>query len=417
MVERETLPGGLTLLFEEVPGVRSAALGVWLRMGSRHEPARLSGICHFLEHLVFKGTETRTAREISLLTDRIGGNLDAFTTKETTTFYARVLDEHLPIAIDLLSDIVRRPRFDAEELERERRVILEEIRMVLDSPEERLYDLYAERFWPTHPLGRPIQGTEQTVSRMSRRTVLDFFRKAYVPPNLVVAAAGKLSHRNRERIRTAFADLPGGERATIGKAPRFRPGIALENRKEMEQVHLLFGFPGLAAGDDGRFTLHLLNTLLGGSISSRLFRRIREERGLVYSVGSNLQAHDGTGMITIYAATSPDKVGEVLSIALEELRGLAQQAPSRDEVEVARDHLKGNMLLSLESTTSRMSRMAREEMVLGRAMSTQEVLERLASAGPVELQEMAARLFTGPVALAAIGRTAKLKLRERDLVL
>ncbi|MFN7964463.1 MAG: pitrilysin family protein [Acidobacteriota bacterium] len=417
MIEREILPDGLTLLFEEIPGVQSAALGVWLRMGSRHEPTRLSGICHFLEHLVFKGTETRTAREISLLTDRIGGNIDAFTTKETTTFYARVLDEHLPIAIDLLSDIVRRPRFDAEEMERERRVILEEIRMVMDSPEERLYDLFAEKFWAGHPLGRPIQGTEDSVSKMSRKTVLNFFRQAYVPPNLVVSAAGKLSKKNKQRIRDAFSGLAAGKRSETNRGPKFKPGIALENKKEMEQVHLLLGLPGLSSGDESRFTLHMLNTVLGGSISSRLFRRIRDERGLVYSVGSNIQAHEGGGLINIYAATSPDKVQEVIDISMEELRNLAQHAPSKDEVEVARDHLKGNTLLSLESTSSRMSRMAREEMVLGRSMSTQEILERLHSAGPSEIQEMAARLFRGPVAVAAVGRTSKLKLNQKDMLL
>ncbi len=417
MIEREILPDGLTLLFEEIPGFQSAALGVWLRMGSRHEPTRLSGICHFLEHLVFKGTETRTAREISLLTDRIGGNIDAFTTKETTTFFARVLDEHLPIAIDLLSDIVRRPRFDAEEMERERRVILEEIRMVTDSPEERLYDLFAEKTWAGHPLGRPIQGTEESVSKMSRKTVLSFFRQAYVPPNLVVSAAGKLSKKNKQLIRDAFSGLAKGTRSEIGRGPKFKPGIALENKKEMEQVHLLLGLPALGSGDEGRYTLHMLNTVLGGSISSRLFRRIREERGLVYSVGSNIQSHDGGGMLNIYAATSPDKVEEVLAISMEELRNLAQHAPTKDEVEVARDHLKGNTLLSLESTSSRMSRMAREEMVLGRSMSTQEIIERLHSAGPAEIQEMAGRLFRGPVALAAVGRTSKLKLNPKDLVL
>lgn len=417
MVEREILADGLTLLFEDVPGVKSAAIGVWLRMGSRHEPARLSGICHFLEHLVFKGTETRTAREISLLTDRIGGNLDAFTTKEMTTFYARVLDEHLPLAIDLLSDIVRHPRFDAEELERERHVILEEIRMVNDSPEERLYDLFCETFWAGHPLGRSIQGTEKTVGAMSRRTVLNWFKQAYVPPNVVVSAAGLLSADNRERIRQAFRGLPGGKRSQDGRGPRFRGGLVKENRKEMEQVHLMLGLPALSAGDEGRFALHMLNTVLGASISSRLFRRIREERGLVYSVGSQLHAHDGGGMLTVYAGTSPDKVGEVVAITMEELSTLAAHPPSEAEIEVARDHLKGNMLLSLESTSSRMSRSAREEMVLGRCMTTEEILERLASTGPSEVQDMAARLFRGQLACAAVGRTSKLKLREEALQL
>jgi predicted Zn-dependent peptidase len=417
MIEREILADGMTLLFEDVPGVQSAALGVWLRLGSRHEPTRLSGICHFIEHLVFKGTAHRSAREISLLTDRIGGNIDAFTTKESTTFYARVLQEHLPIAVDLLADIVRNPLFDKLELERERKVILEEIRMVNDSPEERLYDLYCESAWGGHPLGRPIQGTTASVSAMSRNTVLNFFKQAYVPSNLVVAAAGKLTAKDRDLIRRAFTGLPGGKRADAGRGPRFRPGIVKEHRKQMEQVHVMLGLPGLASGDDGRFAAHMLNTVLGASISSRLFRSIREERGLVYSVGSSLHAHEGGGMLTVYAATSPEKVSEVLSLALYELKRIAQEPPSADEVDVARDHVKGNMLLSLESTSSRMSRMAREEMVLGRSMTTDEILERIESTGPSEIQDMAMRLFRGAAACAIIGPTAKLKVKAGDLEL
>ncbi len=305
MLLRETLPDGLTLLFEEVPGVRSASIGVWLRMGSRHEPARLTGICHFLEHLVFKGTTQRSAKEISLLSDRIGGNLDAFTSKEMTCFYARCLDEHLPIALDLLSDIVRNPLFDPEELERERGVILEEIRMVTDSPEDRVYDLYCESFWPRHPLGRPIQGTEASIGAMSRRTVSNFFRKAYVPANMVVSVAGRIGKRNRQKILEAFEGLPNGGGVKQGSSPRFRPGLVTEHRKQMEQVHLLFGLPSLPSGHEDRFAQHMLNTILGGSISSRLFTKIREERGLVYSVSSTLYTHVGAGMLAVYAGEVP----------------------------------------------------------------------------------------------------------------
>lgn len=418
MVEREILSDGLTLLFEKVPGMRSASIGVWLRMGSRHEPARLSGICHFIEHLVFKGTETRSAREISLLTDRMGGNLDAFTSKENTCFYARVLDEHLPMAVDLLADIVRRPRFDGEELERERKVILEEIRMVSDSPEDRIYDLFCEEFWPRHPLGRPIQGTEEKVSRVSRRTVDNFFRRAYVPPNLVIAVAGHVSARDRRLIRKAFSGLPAGERVASGRPPRFVPGVRKERRKQLEQVHLMFGVPGLAAGDEGRFTVHMLNTVLGGSISSRLFRRVREERGLAYSVASHVHTHEGAGLVTVYAGTSPQVAGEVLTVCLEEMRDLAATAPTAEEVDVARDHLKGNMLLALESTASRMSRAAREEIVLGRHYEPAEIAARLDAITAEDLRQMAERLFAGKeVALAAVGNTAGWRVRKRELAL
>lgn len=418
MVEREMLPNGLTLLFERVPGVRSASVGIWLRLGSRHEPPRLSGICHFIEHLVFKGTTTRNAREISLLTDRMGGNLDAFTTKEMTCFYARVLDEHLPLAVDLLADIVRHPLFDSEELERERRVILEEIRMVNDSPEERVYDLFCESFWPGHPLGRPIQGTETTVGEMTRRTVLNWFRKAYVPQNMVVAAAGRLTARHRKLIREAFSQLPKGHAIRNGGAPRFSPGMKMETRKELEQVHLLFGVPALASGHPRRFQVHLLNTLLGGSLSSRLFHRIREERGLAYSVSSQLHTHAGAGLLTVYAGTSPEKAGEVLRLSLAEMKDLARREPAMEEVDVARDHLKGNLLLALESTSSRMSRMAREEMTLGRHMQVEEINRALDAVTPHQIKEIAEKLFFGArPALAVVGRSGKLKLRERDLQL
>ena len=417
MLERETLPDGLTLLFEDVPGVRSVSIGVWLRIGSCHEPERLSGICHFIEHLVFKGTKTRTARDINLLTDRIGGNVDAFTSKEETCFYARVLDDHLPLAVDLLADIVRAPRFDAEELERERKVILEEIRMVLDSPEERIYDLFCEEFWPGHPLGRPVQGTAGTVAAMSRRTVQNWFRKAYVPGNILVAAAGNLRPEARDLIRGAFAALPPGTRPQNRRSPRWQSGVRVEHRREMEQLHLLAGLPALPSGHPDRFTLHLLNTILGGSISSRLFRRIREERGLAYSVSSQVHTHRGAGLLTVYAGTSPENAREVLQLALGELRDLARRAPAREELDVARDHLKGNLLLALESTSSRMSRAAREEIVLGRSVGNEEIVAELDKVDPDAVRGLAERIVAGAKpALAAVGRATRLKLREEDLV-
>ncbi|MBP7146724.1 MAG: insulinase family protein [Acidobacteria bacterium] len=418
MAEREILPDGLTLLFEDVPGVRSATIGVWLKIGSRHEQDRVSGICHFIEHLVFKGTVTRTARDISLLTDRIGGNIDAFTTKEETCFYARVLDEHIPLAVDLLSDIVRHPRFDAEDIERERKVILEEIRMVQDSPDDRIYDLFCESFWPDHPLGRPIQGTEQTIGAMSRRTIQSWFRRSYVPKNLLVAAAGHLTPKHKRLVREAFANLPDGTSPANGRAPAWSPGIRHETRKQMEQVHLLLGMPGLPSGHEKRFTLHLLNTVLGGSISSRLFRRIREERGLAYSVASQVHSHRGTGLLTVYAGTSPENAREVVRLTLAEMASLATEAPGADELEVARDHLKGNLLLSLESTSSRMSRAAREEMVLGRSMTTEEVVAELESVTPEHVRALGAQLLTGVrPALAMVGRAGRARVREEDLVL
>lgn len=418
MVEKEVLPNGLTLLTERVPGVRSASLGVWLRLGSRHESRRLSGICHFIEHLVFKGTRHRSARDISLLADRMGGHLDAFTTKETTCFYVRVLDEHLPQAVDLLADIVMNPAFDPAELERERRVILEEIRMVADSPEDRVYDLFCESFWPGHPLGRPIQGFEETVRGMSRGTVLRWFRRAYVPGNLIVAAAGRVGVRERRRIRAAFERLVPGPPAAAGRPPRWRPGFRRENRRDLEQVHLLLGVPGLPAGDEDRYALHVMNTILGGSLSSRLFHRVREERGLVYSIASQVQAHRDTGLFTVYAGTSPENAREVVELSVAALREIAGETPPSAEVDVARDHLKGSMLLALESTTSRMSRAAREEMILGRHVTPDEIARRLDAVGPADVRAVAERLFAGRrVALAVVGKTGRWRPDEEGIPL
>jgi predicted Zn-dependent peptidase len=416
MIQREVLDDGLTLLFEPVSGVRSASIGIWLRMGSRHEPPKLSGICHFIEHLVFKGTQNRSARDISLLSDRIGGHLDAFTAKEMTCFYARALDEHLPIAVDLLSDIVRNPLFDEVELEKERGVILEEIRMVSDSPEDRVHDLFSESFWPKHPLGRPIQGTSETISAMSRKTVLNFFRRAYVPSNVIVAVAGRVTKRHREMIRAAFTGVPDGPQVKRGGAPRFRPGLVTESRKQMEQVHLLFGVPALPRGHEDRFSQHMLNMILGGGISSRLFQKIREDRGLVYAVASSLHSYFGGGVLAIYAGTSPAKAREVVKVAVGELQNLAHEGPSEEEWEVARDHVKGSILLGLESTSSRMSRLAREEMTLGRQMSTDEIVRRVEEATPDKVQKLAKKLFAGKsLGLAAVGRTAGMKIKEEDL--
>ncbi len=418
MVHKERLQNGLTVLFEEVPAVRSASIGVWLRLGSRHESEDQSGICHFIEHLVFKGTTSRSARDISLLTDRIGGNLDAFTTKEMTCFLARVLDEHLPVAVDLLGDIVLHPKFDGEELERERGVILEEIRMVLDSPEDRVYDLFCERFWPDHPLGRPIQGTEETVGGMSRATVAEWFKHAYVPQNLIVSLAGHIDEGHRAIVRETFSKLPSGTPVAPGDAPDFVPGVVTENRQDVEQVHLLLGLAGLPAGHDDRYTMHMLNTILGGSISSRLFQKVREEHGLAYAISSQLHSYRGAGLLVIYAGTSPGNVEKVLSLTTGELRRMAADGPGKEDVEVARDHLKGNMLLALESTTSRMSRAAREEMILGRHQTADEIVERLDAIDPAHIRDLAGRILGGQeVALAAVGKTNGITIDEKELAL
>lgn len=417
-IRRQVLPNGITLLTESMPHVRSVSLGVWLRRGSRHEPARLNGISHFIEHLVFKGTEKRTARDIALAVDSIGGQMDAFTSKEYTCFYAKVLDEHLDEAVDLLADIVRHPRFDAEELERERKVIVEEIRMVEDSAEELVYDLFSEHFWPSHPLGRPIQGTEHTVGKMSRGRVLDFFREAYRPRNMLIVAAGNLSHDAlARRVKKAFGAMPRG--ASTGRAvrpPRPRGGVVTREKGQLEQMHLLLGLPSFPEGGEPRYPLFVLNALLGGTMSSRLFQKVREERGLVYSVYSAVNTFADTGLLVVYAATSPSTAREVLDLVVAELRELKDKGPGAEEVRVAREHLKGSLMLSLESTSSRMSNLARQEIYRRRRYGLDEALAGIARVTPEAVHRTAERLFAGArPALAVVGRTRKLGIREEAL--
>ena len=420
MIRKEVLDNGLTLLTESMPQVRSVTIGVWLRRGSRDEPARLNGISHFIEHLVFKGTENRTAREIALSMDSVGGQIDAFTSKEYTCFYAKVLDQHLDEAVDLLADIVQRPLFDPEELERERQVILEEIRMVEDTPDDLIYDLFAGEFYPRHTLGRPIQGTAETVSAMTRRQLLGFFRRSYRPANLLVAAAGNLRHPRLARlVRAGFADLEPGRPAN-GKLtlPRIRCGTVTRAKNSLGQLHLLLGLPAFGETFAERYALHVFNTILGGTMSSRLFQRIREERGLAYSVYSGLHGFKDTGQLMIYAATRPSTAAEVVRLALDELRSLRDHGPSDDETDVAREHLKGSLMLALESTASRMSNLARQEIYLGRPRSLTDTLRGIAAASPRRVHRLCRQLLDGQrVGLAAVGPVRRLRLDADALVL
>jgi len=420
MIRKEAFDNGLCLLTESMPDVRSVSLGVWLKRGSRHEPASLNGISHFIEHLVFKGTEKRTAREIALAMDSVGGQMDAFTSKEYTCFYAKVLDEHLPTAVELLSDIVRRPRFDPTELERERQVIVEEIRMVEDTPEELVYDLFSSHFYGGHPLGRPIQGTVETVAALDRDRLLDFFHRVYLPQNLLIVAAGNLRHGHLAKlVGEAFGAMP----ARDGQPPRTRPprvrgGIVVREKKDLEQLHLLLGLPAFPENFAGRYALFTLNALLGGTMSSRLFQKIREERGLAYSVYSAVNAFLDAGVLMVYAATSPARAREVVGLVLEELRALRERGPTEQELEVAKEHLKGSLMLSLESTSSRMSNLARQQIYFGRQFTLSEVLAGLDAVTVEAVHEVSRRLFrNGRLALAAVGRLGRLKFSERDLLL
>jgi predicted Zn-dependent peptidase len=371
---KSALPNGIRLVTETMPHARSVAVGIWVETGSRAEPEALGGISHLIEHLVFKGTASRSAEEIARAIDSVGGQMDAFTAKEHTCFYVSVLDERLPLAVDLLTDILRHPLFAPDDIEKEKAVVLQEIKMVEDTPDDLIHDLFAEQIWAGHPLGRPILGRWDVVKHFERDTVLDYFAREYVPARIIIAVAG---HAEHERVADLFAaGFEGWGRVAAPQAftpPTIRPGVHTVH-KALEQVHLVMGLPGVSEVAPERYALYLLNDIIGGSMSSRLFQEIRERQALVYSVHSGQQAYRDTGLFYVYAGTDPANFGKVLRALMKEIRALKKDGVTADELGRAKDHLKGSLILSLESTSSRMNRLARHEMRFGSFMSVDEML-------------------------------------------
>ena len=371
---KSALPNGIRLVTETMPHMRSVAVGIWVETGSRLEPEPLGGISHLIEHLVFKGTATRSAEEIARAIDSVGGQMDAFTAKEHTCFYVSVLDEHLPLAVSVLTDILRQPLFAPADIEKEKAVVLQEIKMVEDTPDDLIHDLFAERIWADHPLGRPILGRWDVVKEFDRDTVLGYFEREYVPERIVIAVAGHVEH---ERVADLFAaGFEGWGRPAAPHAltpPALRSGVHTV-RKPLEQVHLVMGLPGVSDNAPDRYPLYLLNDIIGGSMSSRLFQEVRERQALVYSVHSGQQAYRDTGLFYVYAGTDPANLGKVLGALMKEIRALKKDGVTADELRRAKDHLKGSLMLSLESTSSRMNRLASHEMRFGSFMSMDEML-------------------------------------------
>jgi predicted Zn-dependent peptidase len=417
-IVRDVLDNGLRLLTEEMTQVRSISIGVWLTRGSRHETAERSGIAHFVEHMLFKGTAARTAEDIAQAIDSIGGQLDAFTAKEYASYYIKVLDEHLPLAIDILSDIVRNPAFSAEDIEREKKVVVEEIKMVEDTPDDLVHELFTQGFWEDHPLGRPILGTKDTVESFNTRLLRDYFQHAYTPHNLIVSAVGNLQHAHvRELIEEKFGSLrPLGE--TVAEhAPVVVPKILVRN-KELEQSHICVGTSSYPQNHEDRYASYVLNTLLGGSMSSRLFQNVREKRGLAYAVFSGLSAYRDAGSFTIYAGCSNDAVGEVVDLVVEELRGMKQTPVPAPELQRSKDHLKGSLMLSLENTASRMSHLARQEIYFDRQFGLDETLQGIDAVTPDDVQRVAADLFkTDSLAATVLGHVNGLQIPKERLSL
>jgi predicted Zn-dependent peptidase len=402
MVTAETLPSGLRLVTESMPHVRSVSVGVWLKRGSRHESDAESGVAHFVEHMLFKGTFTRSAQVIAQTIDSIGGQLDAFTAKEYAGYYIKVLDEHVPLAIDLLSDMVMHPAFAPAEIAREQGVILEEIKMVEDAPDDLVHEVFSQQFWSRHPLGRPILGTPGTVGAFSAPALRQYFDRTYLASNLVVAAAGHFDLPVlRDLVEKAFAALPEADVAADVAPPRVTPGIVIR-QKDIEQSHICIGTPAYPQAHDDRHALYVLNTILGGSMSSRLFQHIREDRGLAYAVWSGLMTHSDAGALTVYAGCAVEKVNEVVALTLDELRGLRTTPVPDDELRRAKDHLKGSLMLSLESTSSRMSQLARQELFFARQFTLDETLQAIEDVSAEAVQRVASDLFHDGAAVATV---------------
>ncbi len=399
------LPGGLRVVSEPIPGVRSVALGFWVAVGSRDEAPSLAGASHFLEHLLFKGTKNRTARQIAETFDAIGGEANAFSAREYTCFYARVLDRDLPLALEVLADMFLNALLSPAEIESERQVILEEIRMRDDNPEDLVQDLFTEALFPGHPLGRPVLGSKETVEALSRRSLVEFYRRHYLPSELVVAAAGRVEHPELVRmVEDRLAETRGGSKP---KAKRPAPGL-LEPRftfleRPTEQAHLVIGGRALSRSDPRRYAMAVLSSVVGGGMSSRLFQRIREERGLVYSIYSFHSGYSETGSFGVYAGCHPSKAEEVLSLVMEELEQVAGNGLTVEEVERGKGHVRGSLVLSMEDPGGRMTRLGKAYTVGGEVLSLDEVLARIDSVTPEEVAALAAEVLKGPWVLAAVG--------------
>ncbi|MBU1356821.1 MAG: insulinase family protein [Candidatus Edwardsbacteria bacterium] len=395
------LPNGITLVSEKIPHVRSVAVGLWIARGSRDERSSENGLSHLIEHLLFKGTKTRTARDIAIFLESIGGHLDAFTSKEETCFYARVLDEHLPQAVDILSDIISHPRFDPQDLEKERKVILEEIKTIEDTPDEVVHELFSEALFDGHPLSYPILGSRENCQSFKMADIQAFRRKNYLPGNMVLAVAGRVEHQTLEQLAQRYL----GQYQTSAPAKKNAdadikaPGLLLK-RKKTSQVHICLGMPALAFSDPGRYALLVLNTIFGGGMSSRLFQKIREEEGLAYSIYSFADLYRDTGLFGVYLGVAVEQTRRSLETTLAEFKRLLVEPPSPEELENAKSQLKGNLMLGLESTSNRMMRLAKMEINREPYLDLGQTLARIDAVTTDDLLAIAQRVIR-PEALAA----------------
>jgi predicted Zn-dependent peptidase len=417
-IRRTVLPNGLIILTERMDHLRSVAMGVWIKSGSRCEPAEINGISHFVEHMLFKGTRSRSAQAIAREMDSIGGNLDAFTGKETICFNVKSLADHVPIALDVLSDLVLNPIFAAPDIERERGVILEEIKIDEDNPDVLVHELFTQSFWKDHPLGWPILGTTRTVAALDQDKLFNYHTGRFHAGNMVFSAAGNLDHDQFvASIAARFSNLASGASVSELAAPEASARVVLRNKKSLEQVQICLGVPAPPITDENRYATLILNTVLGGGMSSRLFQTIREERGLAYSIYSDLSPYRDTGTLCVYAGTSSANALQVVDLILAEFARLKQEPLSDEELTRAKDQVRGNILLGLESSNSRMANLARQEMYFHQFYSVDEVIARVGDVQSAQVQAMAQRLFVPDrIAVTLLGRLDGVKLDRDRLV-
>ncbi len=404
---RETrLENGIVVLTDKMSGVRSATLGFFYRVGSRNEPDELNGITHFIEHCVFKGTNRRSAMDIAIEQDRLGGTLDAFTTHEETGFVIKVIDDQIDAAFDLLSDMLTDPRFDDADCVNEQRVIIEEMKMNEDSPEDLLSDIFHREFFPGHQLGMEITGTPETVRTFDHARTLEFHRSAFTAENLVVVAAGNIDHDDVvARVQSSSFSLNSAESPRLEvQKPRPAAPIFIQHRADLEQAHIIIATPMVNAADPRRYAADLLSNAIGGGTSSRLWQKIREERGLAYSVGASTAMYNDTGFFTVSAGTSHDQVDEVLDIVIDELRSVAREGVTQDELDLMKEQTRAGVLLGLEDSAGRAGSLAQCEMVHGRQIPVEESLANLSAVSIEDIQSLAAEFFqTDKIAFVALG--------------
>ena len=417
-IHKEILANGLTIVTEAMPAVRSVSVGIWLKTGSRNERESEHGITHFLEHMVFKGTKQRSAEEIARAADSIGGHLDAFTAKECTSFSIKALDEHVPRAFEILADLVKNPLFRPEDVAKESKVIQEEIKMVEDTPDDLVHEIFTQAYWQDHPLGRPILGTRHSVGAFDRPALVSFFHRHYTPNLMLVSAAGHLEHaRIRDLVEKEFGDAAAGPSHPQGPAPVASPNIKVKRKKDLEQAHICVGAPAYPQTHPKRYASSVMNVVLGGGMSSRLFQNIREKRGLAYAVFSGVSAFRDAGCLSIYAGTAAENVRQVVDLIVAELRELKAKPLTEEDLGRAIDYLKGSLLLSLESTMSRMSNLARMEMYFGRTISLDEIAAAIDAVSSDEILEIAREFFDSSLlALTILGPLNGFKISREDLV-